>query len=75
MRSACRVLSRKSEGKIKLITQRHRWEENIKINPVCRKGVDWIYFAQDMDQWPALVNTVIAFGPVCVCIYIKRGIF
>jgi hypothetical protein len=39
---------------------RYKWEEdNIEINPIGCKGVDWVYLAQDMDQWRALVNTVI----------------
>jgi hypothetical protein len=39
---------------------RRRWVDNIKINlrEIGWYGVDWIELAQDMDQWRALVNTV-----------------
>jgi hypothetical protein len=34
--------------------------DNIKIylREIGRNGMDWINVAQDMDQWRALVNTV-----------------
>jgi hypothetical protein len=37
-----------------------RWVDNIKINlrEIGWDGMDWIDQAQDMDQWRALVNTV-----------------
>jgi hypothetical protein len=37
----------------------HRWEYNIKtdIRETGWKGVDWMYLAQDRDQWRAVVNT------------------
>jgi hypothetical protein len=39
------------------------WEsqkDNIKMDlrEIGRGGMDWIYLAQDRDQWRALVNTV-----------------
>jgi hypothetical protein len=37
-----------------------RYEDNIKMDLIeigC-KGVDWMYLAQDMDQWRTVVNTV-----------------
>jgi len=29
------------------------------IRGVCKKGVDWMYLAQDKNHWWGLVNTVI----------------
>jgi hypothetical protein len=39
---------------------RRRWEDNIKMDlrETGWEGVDWIHLAQDMDQWRAVVNTV-----------------
>jgi hypothetical protein len=31
------------------------------LREVKLSGVDWIYLAQDGDQWPALVNKVMNF--------------
>jgi hypothetical protein len=47
-------------GKRPLERPRHRWEDNIKLDPreIGWGGRDWIDVAQDMDQWRALVNTV-----------------
>jgi hypothetical protein len=51
----------KPEGKILLERPRHRWEDNIKLDPreIGWDGVDWIDMAQDRDQWRALLNTVL----------------
>jgi hypothetical protein len=40
---------------------RCRWMDNIKMDlrEIGRDGVDWMDMAQDMDQWRALVNTVL----------------
>jgi hypothetical protein len=40
---------------------RRRWVDNIKMDLREKgwDGVDWIYMAQDRDQWRALVNTVL----------------
>jgi hypothetical protein len=56
MRNACRILVGKPEGK----SPRHRWVDNIKMNlgEIRWNGMGWIELAQDMDQWRALVNTV-----------------
>jgi hypothetical protein len=57
--NAYRILVVKPEGKRPIGRPRHRWEDNIKMN--LREGwgdVDWIYLAQDRDQWRAVVNTV-----------------
>jgi hypothetical protein len=41
--------------------QRRRWVDNIKMDlrAIGWDGVDWMYMAQDRDQWRALVNTVL----------------
>jgi hypothetical protein len=53
-------LDGKPEGKRPLGKPRRRWEDNIRINlrEIGWEGVDWIYLAQNRDQWRALVNTV-----------------
>jgi hypothetical protein len=40
---------------------RRRWVDNIKMDlrETRWDGVDWIYMAQDRDQWRGLVNTVL----------------
>jgi hypothetical protein len=47
----------KPEGKGR---PRRRWVDNIKmlLGEIGWDGMDWIDLAQDMDQWRALVNTV-----------------
>jgi hypothetical protein len=49
-----------SEGKRSLGRPRRSFDDNIEIN--CKEneldGVDWIHLAQDMDQWKAVINTV-----------------
>jgi hypothetical protein len=39
---------------------RRRWVENIKMDhkEIGWDGMDWIDLPQDMDQWRAIVNTV-----------------
>jgi hypothetical protein len=52
----------KPEGKRPLERRRHRWEKNnVKINlrKVGWEDLDWIYLAQDRDQWRALVDTAL----------------
>jgi hypothetical protein len=51
----------KRERKRPLGRPRSRWEDNIKMDlrEIGFGGVDWIHTAQDMDQWRALVNTVV----------------
>jgi hypothetical protein len=48
----------KPEGKRPLISM---WEDNIRIDlgEIGSKVVECIYIAQDRNQWPALVNTVL----------------
>jgi hypothetical protein len=50
----------KPEGKRPLVRRRHRWEDNIKMDFSERGwgGMERIDLAQDMDQWRAVVNTV-----------------
>jgi hypothetical protein len=40
---------------------RRRWVDNIKIylREIGLDGVDWIYMAQDRDQWRVLLNMVL----------------
>jgi hypothetical protein len=64
-RNAYRVLVGKPEGRRPLGRPRHRWVYNIKIDfreigwdGMVWYGMDWIDLAQEMDQWRALVNTV-----------------
>jgi hypothetical protein len=49
------------EGKKPLRRQRHRWEENIKmdIQEVGWGGMDWLELAQGRDRWWTLVNMVL----------------
>jgi hypothetical protein len=61
MRNAYRILVGKPEGKRLIGRPRRRWVDNIKIylrEILEWDGVDWIDLTQDMDQWRALVNTV-----------------
>ena len=55
-----RVLVGKLERKKPLGRPRHRWEDNIKMDPqeVGCGVVDWIELAQNRDRWRALVTAV-----------------
>jgi len=59
-RDTYRVLVGKPEGKRPLGRPKHRWEDNIKMEPqeVGCGGMDWIELAQDRDRWWALMNAV-----------------
>jgi hypothetical protein len=59
-RNAYRILVRNPEGKRPLGRPRRRWVDNIKMDlrEIGWYGMDWIDLAQDMDQWRALMNTV-----------------
>jgi hypothetical protein len=50
----------KPEGKRPPGRPRRRWMNNIKMDlrEIRWDGMDWNELAQDMDQWRALVNTV-----------------
>jgi hypothetical protein len=62
-RGVHRVLVGKPEGKRPLARQRHRWEDNIKMDLHEVGGVrgDRMELAQDRDRWRALVGTVREF--------------
>jgi hypothetical protein len=59
-RNAYRILVGMPEGKRTLGRLRRRWVDNIKMDlrEIGWDGGDWIYLAQNRDQWRALVNTV-----------------
>jgi hypothetical protein len=59
-RNANKILVGKPERMRQLGTPRRWWVDNIKIDlrETEWDGMDWIDLAQDMDQWRALVNTV-----------------
>jgi hypothetical protein len=64
-RKVYRVFVVKPEGKRPLGRPRRRWEDRIRMDlrEIGWGSVEWIQWAQDMDQWRALVNTVIwTFG-------------
>jgi hypothetical protein len=54
------LLVGKPPGKRPLERRRHRWEDGIRMDlrEIRWSGIDWIDLAQDMDQWRAIVNTV-----------------
>ena len=59
-RNAYRVLVGKPKGKRPLGRQRHRWEDNIKMDlreVGCDPG-EWIDLAEDRDQWRVYVGAV-----------------
>jgi hypothetical protein len=49
----------KPEGKGPVGRPTRRWEDNIKMDlqEIGSGDMDWIWLAQDRDQWRALVNT------------------
>jgi hypothetical protein len=48
------------KGKRSLGRYRRRWEDYIEMDlrEIRECGLDWIYLAQDRNQWRALVNTI-----------------
>jgi hypothetical protein len=60
-RNEYRVSVGNPEGKRPL--GRRRWVDNIKMDlrEIRWDGMDWIYLAQNRDQWRALVNAVMNF--------------
>jgi hypothetical protein len=56
-----RLLVGKSEGKRQLGRLRRRWEDNIKMDPngVEWEDIEWIYVAQDRNQWEAILKLCI----------------
>jgi hypothetical protein len=59
-RNAYEILVGNPEGKRPLGRPRRMWVDSVKIDLRERGwgGMDWIYLAQDRDQWRTLVNTV-----------------
>jgi hypothetical protein len=59
-RNAYRILVGKPEGKRPLGRPRRRCVDNIKIDlrQIGWDGMGWIDLTQDIDQWRAVVNTV-----------------
>ena len=58
-KGAYRVSVAKPEGRRPLGRQRHRWEDNIKMD--LREvgwGMYWMDLAEDRETWRALVNAV-----------------
>jgi hypothetical protein len=60
-RNAYRILVGKPEGKRPLGRPRRRSVDNIKMDlrEIGWDGVNWMYMAQDRDQWRAHVNTIL----------------
>jgi hypothetical protein len=63
-RNGYRIFVGMPEGQRPLGRPRHRRVDNIKIDlrEIGWNVMDWIYLAQDRDQWRALVNTVMNLG-------------
>jgi hypothetical protein len=63
MSNAYKILVGKSEGKRPLGRHRHRWPHDIRMDlrEIGWEVVDWVYLAQDRDQWWGLVNTLMSF--------------
>jgi hypothetical protein len=59
-RNAYRILVGKPEEKRPLGTPRRRWMDNIKMDlrDIGWSVMDWIELGENMDQWRALVDTV-----------------
>jgi ribosome biogenesis protein Nip4 len=55
-----KILVTEFEGKIPLRRPRHKWEDNVRrdLREIGWEGVNWIHLAQDLDQWWAVVNSV-----------------
>jgi hypothetical protein len=59
-RKVYKVVVGKPEGRRPLGRQKHRWEDEIRMDlkEIGWGSVGWIQLAQDRDQWRAVVNTV-----------------
>jgi hypothetical protein len=59
MRNAYTILVGKPEGKRSLERSRRRWGDNIRTNfrDIGWEVGEWMYLAQDRDQWWVPVNT------------------
>jgi hypothetical protein len=62
-RNTYTILVVKAERKRPQGRPRHKWMYNIKtvVGELGWDGMNWIDLAENMDQWRALVNTVINF--------------
>jgi hypothetical protein len=63
VRNADNIFAGRPEGKRPLGKPRRRWEDNIRIGlrEIVWEVADWLYLAQYMNQWQALLNTVMNF--------------
>jgi hypothetical protein len=63
MRYAFKILVGTSERNRTLRRPRHRWEDNIRLDPreVGWEVVDWMHLAEDRYQLWVLVNSVMSF--------------
>jgi hypothetical protein len=59
-RGTYRNMLGRPEGRRSLGRPRHRWEDNIKMEKVGWRGMDWIDLAHDWDRWQALVNAALS---------------
>jgi hypothetical protein len=59
-RNTYRLLVETPEGERPPRRPRHKWVDNIKMDPgeIRFSDVDWIGLFQDRDKWRALVNVV-----------------
>jgi hypothetical protein len=66
-RNPYRILVGKPEERRPLRRPRRRWVDYIKMDfrEIEWDGMDWIYLTQDMNQWRALVNTVMKLFSSC----------
>ena len=60
-RSAFKILTDKSTGKIPLGRPRRRWEDNIRMDleEIGNNANNWVDSAQDRNYWRALVNAAL----------------
>jgi len=60
MTNAYNILVGKPEGKRPFGRPRCRWEDNVRmdIRKTGSEVMDWIHLTQDMNQWQALMKTV-----------------
>jgi hypothetical protein len=60
IRSAYKILVGNPEGKSPLGRPKRKWQDHIMMDlrEVAWQVVDWIYLAQNREQWRALLNTV-----------------
>jgi hypothetical protein len=64
-RNEYKILVGNHGGKRPLRRPRHIWEDNVTIDlrDIGWEGVmDWMYLAQDRNQWKVLVNMVMNLG-------------